>query len=508
MNADNHLIIQFPFADSRGFIASSGRLDMPVWPLPTPDREFVRYHGPVRLRRRGGLSGWVGENKVCEARRCIRLLRCPSVDRRSDGRRYATRVAFKRLYFDGFAVGKLELGLTTKTRRPADLGGADLGRFVEAFLGMPVHVQSPAGKGTECDLFHAGKHLAALYRSATTSTCHASPLQEEWWVQPGIPVVFLECSAAVAQGIPFRARMIPVKDFAFEVFHCLVPFQGTDIRLWIAGSPPKVSEEDTGALRRLRIYLLRLQAEHECLRLVLRHLIQRRLKAASRSDESQELQRYLNEATRRIGILEAKSCKQFGDRIGDIARESLNIMAPGQRDALATVLRKLDIRPNVMRKVDNYAAKWANVTIIDGIGGDYVQGDKRMSIDDHSSHINARDIVNSQVGQTLTNCTNLVQGMEPGMPRDLLEKLDRDVRVLISRLPADKQEEAAGNHELLVKAATAQIPNRRWYEVSADVLLEASKWVKDFSGNIAGTILQLGKYFWPEFTLPVPDPRS
>jgi hypothetical protein len=39
--------------------------------------------------------------------------------------------------------------------------------------------------------------------------------------------------------------------------------------------------------------------------------------------------------------------------------------------------------------------------------------------------------------------------------------------------------------------------------VSAEGLLEASKWVKDFAGNIAGTIATLGKFIWPDFLLPV-----
>jgi len=49
---------------------------------------------------------------------------------------------------------------------------------------------------------------------------------------------------------------------------------------------------------------------------------------------------------------------------------------------------------------------------------------------------------------------------------------------------------------MLVKQATSEKPNRKWYSVSAEGLLEASKWVKDFSGNIAGTVGQLEKLIW------------
>lgn len=127
--------------------------------------------------------------------------------------------------------------------------------------------------------------------------------------------------------------------------------------------------------------------------------------------------------------------------------------------------------------------------------------DKAGWKDDHSINIQG-NVTNSQVGQSLNHCTNIVQALPPGERRELLEQLQRDVASLIERLPDDRKEEAAENLEMLVKQATAARPNRRWYTVSAEGLLEASKWVKGFAGNIAGTIATLGKSIWPDFLLP------
>jgi hypothetical protein len=152
------------------------------------------------------------------------------------------------------------------------------------------------------------------------------------------------------------------------------------------------------------------------------------------------------------------------------------------------------------RKVTQTTIQQEGVTII--VQGDYIARDKSMK-DDHSIRIGG-SVINSQVGQTLTNCTNAIQQQAPGEKRTLLEQLQRDVRKLLEQLPAGKEEDApqvAENLELLVKQATAAKPNRKWYEVSAEGLLEASKWVKDFSGNIGGTIGQLGKLIWPDFSL-------
>jgi len=99
----------------------------------------------------------------------------------------------------------------------------------------------------------------------------------------------------------------------------------------------------------------------------------------------------------------------------------------------------------------------------------------------------------------------MVLQQPPGEKKHLLDQLRRDVEAMISHLPADKADEApqvAENLEMLVKQATSDKPNRKWYSVSAEGLLEASKWTKDFGGNIIGTVGQLGKLMWPDFSPP------
>jgi internalin A len=148
--------------------------------------------------------------------------------------------------------------------------------------------------------------------------------------------------------------------------------------------------------------------------------------------------------------------------------------------------------PLLERRPAIKAQKREGITII--VQGDYIKGDKPMT---HDQSINIRDNY-GQAGQTLTNCMNMIQPQAPGPQKDLLEELAKQGRQLIAALPADKQEKAAGNLELAVKAATSAEPDREWYSVSTKGLLEASKWVKGYSENIAGTIANLGKLVWPK----------
>ena len=124
--------------------------------------------------------------------------------------------------------------------------------------------------------------------------------------------------------------------------------------------------------------------------------------------------------------------------------------------------------------------------------------------DDNSIKIGG-SVINSQVGQTLTNCTNMVNQQAPGKKKDLLNTLRTDVEELITQLPKDKQSEApqiAENLENAIKQAIKEKPDRKWYSVSAEGLLEAATWVKDFSGKIGGSIKSLGTLIWPDYSLP------
>jgi internalin A len=108
--------------------------------------------------------------------------------------------------------------------------------------------------------------------------------------------------------------------------------------------------------------------------------------------------------------------------------------------------------------------------------------------------------------QTLNNCLNMIQQTDNPELKAALEKLHGDVASLLTKLDEKRDIEHAAqtreNLESLVTEVSRAKPRRKWYTLSAEGLLEASKFVKEFTGNIAGTIGQIGKLFWPDFKLP------
>ena len=359
---------------SRGFIGTTGRLRKPGWPLPTPDKEFVRNFGAVRIRPRGGLSGWVGENEICEAARSIRLAVGLTVKPTDSLTEIPLRVALRRFFFDGLAVGKFELGLATKSRKPLTLNKRDIRVLFERFLLLKVRIRQPNGTFVECPLISAGRHLAYSYLTSTTQI-NFPQQPERWWVRAGSPLLFLVCGNREQVHLPYYAQQVDLPDiYDFELHHCVVPHQGDTVRMWFLDEYEDTHFDRVGrnAARRLRIYLQRLHAEHECLRLILRNVMAKTLLVVPRSDASAALQNYFNESIKRIGTLEAKSSDQFDQDICEIAQESVNLLNPGQLDALKRVLASFDLRPNILSNVEKYMKHWGNVTIIENVEENYM----------------------------------------------------------------------------------------------------------------------------------------
>lgn len=124
------------------------------------------------------------------------------------------------------------------------------------------------------------------------------------------------------------------------------------------------------------------------------------------------------------------------------------------------------------------------------IQGDYIAGVKQTQIRIDGDNY-------GQIGERLTNCSNRIRNHSTEGVAALLTKLEYEVQSLIKRMPENKKEHATKHWETLVEAATSEMPDRKWYSVSAKGLLEAATWVKDFTGNISGTLANLKRMLWP-----------
>jgi hypothetical protein len=127
--------------------------------------------------------------------------------------------------------------------------------------------------------------------------------------------------------------------------------RGIQYRLWLLNVDPSYrpgAAQD--AARGLRIALLRLNAAHESLRTILRHIDDGKILGTH-----DNVQDYLNKATSRILDLEQHTDEQGNENVTALARAAMDTITAPEKESLRRCLEH--IRLNVKRKVDEYAGK-------------------------------------------------------------------------------------------------------------------------------------------------------
>jgi hypothetical protein len=126
---------------------------------------------------------------------------------------------------------------------------------------------------------------------------------------------------------------------------------------------------------------------------------------------------------------------------------------------------------------------------IDKMDGDIMSGETRKN--DNSITIGDGATVhgNTIAGSTIQNSFNTIaeSAAEPALKAEL-ERLCQQVEQLLPQLPEEKREEAAQDLDSLVKEATKETPRKKWYELSAEGLLEAAKTCAGMATPVTATI--------------------
>jgi hypothetical protein len=303
--------LQFPVVDLRDMSnAPEARLPVPGFPAPLVDEEFIRSTGIIRRRPSGGLKGFVAEEVYCDARQSIKF------DSRSITAAglapWRFKIAFRRFYFDGTAVGKFEVGLATDKPLPSERRDA-LNELLSSLFLLPVRIRH-LGKGSlNCRLFESGRALATLYASA--SSRHHGHGSIKWFrrkpnteslIVPAIPAVFIEIAPEHfnIENLPHPVHKLEMKDTDLRLFYWRNMIDGRSIPVWTAVHPEYKEIADA---RKLRLYLLRLNAEYQTLVRVLKAINSDQINPEPRSAKSDVLQNCLNQATSKVIELSAKS---------------------------------------------------------------------------------------------------------------------------------------------------------------------------------------------------------
>ncbi|MCH8247767.1 MAG: hypothetical protein IH951_15370 [Bacteroidetes bacterium] len=346
--------IQFPLCDIRSFVGSdTSRLNLPAWPNAVPGREFIRSSGIIKHRTRGGLDSCAGEEIYCKAWRALRFQ--PNFYRQSLGNLGTSLVlicAFRRYLSDGIAVSRVELGLTVKERESSEFVFPfyqnDCLDFIQGLLALSVKIPLEKSNFANCELINCNKYLAIHYlKSTTRRTAGILAHTQGWWLTPGNPLVIIEYEYDEIEQLPKYSQSVKSKYLLPDALHyCKVELAHKRLTVWFL----RREHNDLDLTRRIRLHLFRLHAERECLKQIVRLVVQGKLNPRPRSESSDRLQEYFKDQK---GLLSKKTL--YGLEPSKIFEESQrfeNIVTPGERATLLTTLSH--IRKNYLNSLEKY----------------------------------------------------------------------------------------------------------------------------------------------------------
>ena len=465
------LAIQFPLADSRTFINTDGRTKKPAWPYGESDMDFVRFFGILRERRAGGLSSWGSENEnvICEARRALTFCKNLSFIDRDVGSKFTFQRAFQRFYFDGFAVGKFEIGLATKKKDRVVISRQQFTDVIKHFLSLPIEIPNPplAGEKKEkskADLAQAGRHLSKLYWSASTLKQFRKTDFPAWLIKSGSPLLFLEYREGDEIEIPTQARAVPLpENFGLRLFESTISYNGKRIHMWILGKTSQSKEK----ARTLRLHLLRLHSELECLQIILGNIKNGYITPTPGTQAYKDLQSYFDEFIARV----ARSGSEV-EEITLVAREANDVLNRSSREALLDSIRDLQNR------TQNDEPMLQSVkTLVLNIIEENTMGDT-INVSGGTGNI-----IKSKV-DTLTQNIGSIPNADQAT-KDELQQLVKELSSILEKAKPEDAQKVLKGVDRLVKDVSEEQPDKDNAQITADGLKKAAE-------NIAAVLPDVG----------------
>lgn len=483
------VVVQFPISDARAFAtAPTARLDVPDWPDPRTfgNPQFVRRFGPARERSLGPDAAWTDERIYCNARRAIGLPELRRVRIRAGDVAIQPFCVFRRLFCDRTtAVARVEVGLTAYV--PLDeyglgpLHGIGVESVIRDVLALDTDVfDVTRGSVVRADLIEQGQRLARLYAFATSGRTRASAtVQELNLVQFGRPTVMVEFDDDEIDGLPAGARELPdvVRGDAALAFY-RQRISSDQVPVWVL----RRGTAREPILRSLRLCLLRLHAERECLDRILAHLEARRLGYQAGSDAGDRLTQYLDDATQLLEKQWSHGVQQ--SQLVEAMNAAETVAPPFGTRALLD--RVSGVRRQIRVKVERYAVERSGPRVDVAAGGTFV--DNRGGVSAPGGVFNAPVVGSIQADQINDSFNTVINSGAAPEVKDAMEALKAKVDELLPQLPESEARKVASSFKTVAHQSSEPEPVEAIVRAAGEALVDLGKGVQDLAGPIATAV--------------------
>jgi hypothetical protein len=500
------LIGEVPICDVRQFLdLDTGRLRSPAWPDPRPGKDFIRGFGHVYGR---------SQNLYCKAGRAIRFPESLA------GWRFGTNPGLNGFHCvsrtyqsDGHAVGSVDIILNRERHTPTGFSPSQLVEVVGNLLACPVTVpRQPLPWKGEYAL--VGDKVAALLLASTTAkkeeAGNVAPARS-WWVTAGNPMVICMSRMWDSGSPPGTYVPVPELERAGVTVHFLpLERRGRSARVWFVKSSRNVDDDLLG---RIANHFTMIHAQRECLREVLRLVIEGKIVVTRDGDATQNLQDFLKLA---MSWLTRK--KRFGivrTEILDAVYAADELVNAKEKERLLRLLR--EIRPSLRRKLERTMSDAEELgNVIASVQGtsrrqrgtihvEYYKGgskkveDKRKQVDkSFKMNVGAGATVTGVFGQGNRVGTSFNKVDKSGADPELktaLKELLKQTSEVAKHLPSDQAEQVGRDLASFAEEAVAKTPRRDLLELfgkaivgAASIAVPGAKPIADLVGHVLGMV--------------------
>ncbi|MCI5150586.1 MAG: hypothetical protein D3916_14575 [Candidatus Electrothrix sp. MAN1_4] len=265
------ILIAFPIADLRSFVSNNThKLKKPTVPAAVGEH-FIRSTGQAQVRLRGGSRVIGGEDLFCEAQGACRL---PSDSSwkiiRLGSSRYNVKCIFRRFYRTGVSTSRFEIGFVVMSNKFSAKRDIDLDSILKKVLKIPVKIGNISGTLNQIPLIDASDALADHFRLTSTQLFRKKTYKgKRWWCSAGDPLVMVELrndehailSRYIVSVDPSVKNGVRLAYATRKKMRSL----NRNLGCWVLCFAENV---DLRLARQLRIHLVRVHGEVQCLKRV------------------------------------------------------------------------------------------------------------------------------------------------------------------------------------------------------------------------------------------------
>jgi hypothetical protein len=305
-------VVQFPIADARRFVPDRKlRHGKPSFPKPRThsEAEFIKCFGPATDRKRDPDPEYADEQYFCRANRAILFANLHSQRIMVGSQRIPVSCRFRRLFSDGKVVSRLEIGFSSsgKPSPLVALTGEQCVDLVTGLMSLQTRVRTLESPGpwesrddyfvprNPASLISIGKRFARLYAGATTNPklTAAERADQSDFVIDAPPLVIVEFNDHEIDSLPAEARLVdPALVNGAHIGFVHITLSGTKFGAWFVQR--RGASDD--ALRRLRLCILRLNAERQVLDQNINLYNQDLVSYVPRTEAGDELEAYISKS--------------------------------------------------------------------------------------------------------------------------------------------------------------------------------------------------------------------